>query len=107
MRVLRFLFFRRWRRAESAPIREEEAYARSYGMRTGEVLSVARMPEPEPAPDPETEPRPMAEPKAEAGPVPAPELEPEPVAHRTSGLTDELLRRAFQAKLDSRGRTAT
>jgi hypothetical protein len=99
MRVLRFLF-RRWRRAESGPIREEDAYAHSYGERSGEIVSVARMPEPEPGPEAEPEPRPKLE-------APEPEREPGPVAQRTSGLTDALLRRAFAAKLDARGKAAT
>jgi hypothetical protein len=76
--VLRWFFslFRRGRRDESSPIREAEAYARSYGDRTGEIVSVARQ-------------------------------EPKPIPRRTGDMTGELLRRAFEAKLDSRGRAAT
>lgn len=68
--------FGRGRRAEAAPIREDEAYAHSYGERTGEIVSVAR-------------------------------LEPKPIPRRTGDLTGELLRRAFEAKLDSRGKAPT
>jgi hypothetical protein len=105
VRFLRFLlFFRRQRRNESSPIREEDAYAHSYGERTGEVLSVARVPGPEAEP----EPAPEAEPEAESETEPEPEAEAEPEEpdpYRTSGLTDELLRRAFRTKLDARGKT--
>jgi hypothetical protein len=38
----RSLFGRR-RPKEASPIREEDAYARSYGERSGEIVSVARM----------------------------------------------------------------
>jgi hypothetical protein len=72
--------FRRGRRAENSPIREAEAYARSYGERSGEIVSVARI-EPEP--------------------------EPKPIPRRTGDMNGELLRRAFEARLDSRGRTTT
>ena len=68
--------FRRRRRAEASPIREEEAYARSYGERSGEIVSVARM-------------------------------EPQRIPRRTGDMTGELLRRAFEARLDSRGKAAT
>ena len=71
-----FSLFRRGRRAEAAPIREADAYARSYGDRSGEIVSVARQ-------------------------------EPKPIPRRTGDMTGELLRRAFEAKLDSRGRAAT
>jgi hypothetical protein len=76
--VLRWFLslFRRGRRDESSPIREAEAYARSYGDRTGEIVSVVRQ-------------------------------EPKPIPRRTGDMTGELLRRAFEAKLDSRGRPAT
>ena len=40
-RWLRSLFGR-GRRDEASPIRESEAYARSYGERSGEIVSVAR-----------------------------------------------------------------
>jgi len=66
------LFGRRPRRADDGPIDEGAAYAHSYGDRTGEVISVEPMPEPEPSP-------------------------------RARGdLTGEILRRAFEQKLDER-----
>jgi hypothetical protein len=68
--------FRRGRRTDTSPIREEEAYARSYGDRSGEIVSIAR-------------------------------AEPKPIPRRTGDLTGELLRRAFEARLDSRGKAAT
>ena len=71
---LRSLFGRGKKRAES-PIREEDAYARSYGERSGEIVSVAR-------------------------------IEPKPIPRRTGDMTGELLRRAFEARLDARGRAA-
>lgn len=76
--MLRWLssLFRRGRRDEASPIREAEAYARSYGERTGEIVSVAR-------------------------------AEPKRIPRRTGDMTGELLRRAFEAKLDSRGKAAT
>lgn len=74
-RWLRSLFGRgRW--DEASPIREAEAYARSYGVRSGEIVSVARQ-------------------------------EPKPIPRRTGDMTGELLRRAFEAKLDERGRART
>lgn len=73
-RWLRSLFRRG--RDESAPIREAEAYARSYGERSGEIVSVARQ-------------------------------EPKPIPRRTGDMTGELLRRAFEAKLDLRGKAKT
>jgi hypothetical protein len=69
------LFGRRPAR-EASPIREEDAYARSYGERSGEIVSVARM-------------------------------EPQRIPRRTGDMTGELLRRAFEARLDSRGKAAT
>lgn len=69
------LFGRRPQR-EASPIREEDAYARSYGERSGEIVSVAR-------------------------------LEPQRIPRRTGDMTGELLRRAFEARLDSRGKTAS
>lgn len=95
MRLLRRLlgFRRRSRRADS-PIREAEAYARSYGTRSGEIISVAKVPEPAAA----AEPAAPAEP--EAGPEPA------RIPRRTGDMTGELLRRAFEAKLDARGRAS-
>ena len=76
--MLRWLssLFRRGRRDESSPIREAEAYARSYGERTGEIVTVVRQ-------------------------------EPKPIPRRTGDMTGELLRRAFEAKLDSRGKART
>ncbi len=67
--------FRGGRRDEASPIREAEAYARSYGERTGEIVSVVRQ-------------------------------EPKPIPRRTGDMTGELLRRAFEARLDSRGKAA-
>jgi hypothetical protein len=76
--VLRWLssLFRRGRRDEASPIREAEAYARSYGERTGEIVNVAR-------------------------------VEPKPIPRRTGDMTGELLRRAFESKLDSRGKAVS
>jgi hypothetical protein len=64
--------FLRGRRRAAAPIREAEAYARLHGERTGELISVV-----------------VAEPKR-------------PIPHRTGDMTGELLRRAFEARLDAR-----
>jgi hypothetical protein len=73
---LRSLFGRGKKREES-PIREADAYARSYGERSGEIVSVSR-------------------------------IELKPIPRRTGDMTGELLRRAFEARLDSRGKsTAT
>jgi hypothetical protein len=76
--VLRWLLslFGRGRRDDASPIREAEAYARSYGDRSGEIVTVMRQ-------------------------------EPKPIPRRTGDMTGELLRRAFEAKLDSRGRATT
>lgn len=76
--MLRWLFslFGRERRDEAAPIREAEAYARSYGDRSGDIVSVARK-------------------------------EPKPIPRRTGDMTGELLRRAFEVKLDKRGKAKT
>ena len=71
---LRSLFGRR-RPREVSPIREADAYARSYGDRSGEIVSVARM-------------------------------EPQRIPRRTGDMTGELLRRAFEARLDARGKAA-
>jgi hypothetical protein len=68
--------FRRRRRDEATPIREADAYARSYGDRSGEIVSVAR-------------------------------VEPKRIPRRTGDMTGELLRRAFEARLDSRGKATT
>jgi hypothetical protein len=76
--VLRWLLslFRRERRNEVSPIREADAYARSYGDRSGEIVSIAR-------------------------------AEPKPIPRRTGDMTGELLRRAFEARLDARGKAIT
>jgi hypothetical protein len=76
--VLRWLssLFRRGRRNEASPIREADAYARSYGDRSGEIVSIVRQ-------------------------------EPKRIPRRTGDMTGELLRRAFEMKLDSRGKAAT
>ena len=68
--------FGRGRRDDGSPIRESEAYARSYGERSGEIVSVVRQ-------------------------------EPKPIPRRTGDLTGELLRRAFELKLDGRGKAKT
>ena len=68
--------FRRRRPREASPIREEDAYARSYGERSGEVVSVVR-------------------------------TEPKPIPRRTGDMTGERLRRAFEARLDARGKATT
>lgn len=70
----RSLFRRRGPR-EVSPIREEDAYARSYGERSGEIVSVVR-------------------------------VEPKRIPRRTGDMTGELLRRAFETRLDSRGKAA-
>jgi hypothetical protein len=59
-------------RVETAPIREDEAYERLHGERSGDILRVVTL-----------------------GKPPEPELEPE-------DLTGEDLRRAFETKLDAR-----
>ncbi|HET7352773.1 MAG TPA: hypothetical protein VFJ11_01830 [Gaiellaceae bacterium] len=69
------LFGRRPQR-EATPIREADAYARSYGERSGEIVSVAR-------------------------------IEPQRIPRRTGDMTGELLRRAFESKLDARRKAAT
>ena len=76
--MLRWLLsrFRRGRRDEASPIREADAYARSYGERSGEIVNVVR-------------------------------VEMKPIPRRTGDMTGELLRRAFETKLDSRGKAAT
>ncbi len=71
--------FGRGRPTDVEPIREDEAYARSYGDRTGDIISVERLPEPEP--------------------------EPDPLAN--GELTGEHLRRAFERKLDERKKLTT
>jgi hypothetical protein len=72
---LRSLFSRRGRQ-DASPIREADAYLRSYGDRSGEIVSVTRM-------------------------------EPQRIPRRTGDMTGELLRRAFEARLDARGKAAT
>lgn len=68
-------FSRLFRRSpEPAPIDEQAAYARSYGDRSGEIVRVE----------------------------PLPPKQPEPVFPEE--LTGELLRRAFESRLDSRHR---
>jgi hypothetical protein len=67
------------RKADVAPIQEEEAYAHSYGDRGGDILTVERMPESEPEPAPGTR----------------------------DDLTGEYLRRAFERKLDERKKLTT
>ena len=76
--MLRWLLsvFGRGRRDEASPIREAEAYARSYGDRSGEIVSVARQ-------------------------------EPKRIPRRTGDMTGEYLRRAFEARLDRRGKTTS
>ena len=71
------LFGLRSRRTEESPIDENSAYAHSYGDRTGEVISVEPMPEPEPEPGPRGD------------------------------LTGEVLRRAFEEKLEARKKLTT
>ena len=73
------LFGLRSRRTDDGPIGEDAAYAHSYGDRTGEVISVERMPEPEPEPSPLDD----------------------------GDLTGEFLRRAFERKLDARKKLTT
>lgn len=68
------LFGRRTRGSDESPIGEEDAYAHSYGDRTGDIISVEPVPEPEPEPSP---------------------LE-------NGELTGEYLRRAFERKLEAR-----
>jgi hypothetical protein len=67
------------RKADIAPIEEEEAYAHSYGDRTGDILVVERVPEPEAEPSPFTD----------------------------GELTGEFLRRAFERKLEARKKLTT
>jgi hypothetical protein len=71
---LRSLFGRDKKR-EASPIREEDAYARSYGERSGEIVSVSR-------------------------------IELKPIPRRTGDMSGELLRRAFEQRLDARGKAA-
>jgi hypothetical protein len=68
--------FGRAKKRDVSPIREADAYARSYGERSGEIVSVSR-------------------------------IELKPIPRRTGDMTGELLRRAFEARLDSRGKAAT
>ena len=75
---LRSLFGRRSRNHDEGPIDEKAAYANSYGDRTGDVVSVAVIPEPEP------------EPSAVNG-----------------DLSGEFLRRAFEQKLEARKKLTT
>ena len=64
--------FFRRRRREPPPIREAEAYQRLHGDRTGEIVRIEAAP-PQQA-----------------------------IPHRTGDMTGELLRRAFEARLDAR-----
>lgn len=73
------LFGRRPRRTDDGPIGEADAYAHSYGDRTGEVMSVEPLPEPEPERSPSLR----------------------------DGLTGEFLRRAFERKLEERKKLPT
>jgi hypothetical protein len=68
MSFLRRLFRRR---RSTAPIFEDEAYARLHGDRTGEIFRVVA-------------------------------VERKPIPRRTGDLSGELLRRAFEARLDAR-----
>lgn len=68
--------FGRGKKRDVSPIREEDAYARSYGDRSGEIVSVSR-------------------------------IELKPIPRRTGDMTGELLRRAFETRLDSRGKATT
>jgi hypothetical protein len=63
-------FLRRTKRA-AAPIREDEAYARCHGARTGDLVRIVTVQRPS-------------------------------IPRRTGDLTGELLRRAFEARLDAR-----
>lgn len=76
-------FFRRLfgRRPDLTPIAEEEAYARSYGDRGGDLISVSRV-----------------------VPEPVPTALPEPPM--SGDLTGELLRRAFETRLDRRAHSS-
>ena len=76
---LRSLFGLRSRRPDEGPIDENAAYAHSYGDRTGEVISVEPLPEPE----------------------------PEPSQGMRGDLTGEVLRRAFEEKLEARKKLTT
>jgi hypothetical protein len=76
---LRALFGIRPRRPDDRLIDEDTAYAHSYGDRTGEVISVEPLPEPE----------------------------PEPSEGMRSDLTGEVLRQAFEEKLEARKKLTT
>ncbi|MDX6481087.1 MAG: hypothetical protein QOG85_1597 [Gaiellaceae bacterium] len=71
------LFGLRSRRTDDGPIDEKAAYANSYGDRTGEIITVEPIPEPEPEPSPRAD------------------------------LTGEVLRRAFEQKLEARKKLTT
>jgi len=73
------LFGLRSRRPDDVPIDENTAYAHSYGDRTGEVISVEPLPEPEPGPS----------------------------TGMRGDLTGEVLRRAFEEKLEARKKLTT
>jgi hypothetical protein len=75
-------FFRWWRRRRRArfhPIGEAEAYARSYGDRSDDVVSVAPVPPPTP-----------------------PLQQAQPARAARGRISDAMLRRAFAARLASR-----
>ena len=78
---MRFLFW--WRKRRRRPrlqtIGEAEAYARSYGDRSDDIVAVERVPPPSPPPSPPPRVRPAA-----------------------GRLTDATLRSAFLARLASR-----
>ena len=73
---MRFFLLRRRRARLVEPIRENEAYARLHGERSGEIVRVVA-------------------------------VERKPIPRRTGDQTGELLRRAFEARLDARGATHT
>ena len=76
---LRSIFGLRPRHADEGPIGEDAAYAHSYGDRSGEIVSVERLPDPE----------------------------PEQTPRERGDLTGEHLRRAFETKLDGRKKLTT
>lgn len=68
---MRFLRRTKRSRRSTPPIREDEAYARCHGARSGDLVRIVTVDRPE-------------------------------IPRRTGDLTGELLRRAFEARLDSR-----
>jgi hypothetical protein len=102
---MRFLFWWRRRRPRFHAINEAEAYARSYGERSEEIVAVEKVATPPPAPAP-----PAPPPLAPDPPAPAP-LAPDPPAPTAaepqlrpagSRLTDAALRSAFLSRLAAR-----